>query len=215
MTTQRQCGDCQLCCKLLPTEEIKKPAAERCPHQKHGVGCAIYARRPFSCAAWNCRWLLNDDTGDLPRPDRAHYVLDVMPDFIVATDPETGKPTTISVVQVWVDPAYPLAHRAPSFRRWLDRQHKPAVIRYNSNDGFVLVPPSMTSSATWLEIETEPKPRQFMLDKAESVEGFDVENAQQTFNLLQALTGKAERPLSESDERALALLRNLTGRSEP
>ena len=34
----------------------------RCPHQKHGVGCAIYAHRPKSCELWSCRWLVDDQT---------------------------------------------------------------------------------------------------------------------------------------------------------
>ena len=70
---ERKCGDCQLCCKLLPTKEIGKVANTRCEHQRTGKGCTIYARRPFSCSSWSCRWLLEDDTADLSRPDRAHY----------------------------------------------------------------------------------------------------------------------------------------------
>ena len=65
MTEHRNCGDCQLCCKLVPTKEINKPANTRCKHQKVGKGCGIYAQRPFSCMVWNCRWLVNDDTADL------------------------------------------------------------------------------------------------------------------------------------------------------
>jgi Fe-S-cluster containining protein len=104
----RQCGDCQLCCKLLPMQpgrrearattalieaglarpdefvgmlpEWTKPAGERCKFQKAGKGCAVYARRPLGCRLWNCRWLV--DAGETSRPDRAHYVIDIMPDVI-------------------------------------------------------------------------------------------------------------------------------------
>jgi Putative zinc- or iron-chelating domain len=63
--------------------DFDKPAGERCPHQRHGKGCAIYARRPFGCRMWNCKWLGDPEgTADLSRPDRAGYVIDVMPDFI-------------------------------------------------------------------------------------------------------------------------------------
>lgn len=150
MTTRRTCGDCQLCCRLLPTSEIDKPALRRCPHQKHGVGCAIYARRPLSCQLWSCRWLVNDDTAELPRPDRSHYVIDIMPDFIVATEPGSD-PVQVPVLQVWIDPAHRDAHRAPSFRRWLARQNVPALIRCGNRDGFVLVPPGRTGGRGWLE----------------------------------------------------------------
>jgi hypothetical protein len=139
----RQCGDCQLCCRLLPTQEIAKPALARCPHQKHGKGCGIYARRPMSCELWSCRWLVDESTQDLPRPDRAHFVIDMIPDFITYT--EEGKPPQhMEVIQVWLDPAYPDAHRAPSFRRWLNEQGKPAIVRTNSKDGFVVFPASTT-----------------------------------------------------------------------
>src|SRR5262249_38032112 len=109
----RRCGDCTLCCRLLPMKrdqysrqevteaivglvqrgfarpsefvgmmlEFDKPHGERCPHQC-SKGCRVYARRPFGCRYWNCRWLVNDDCGDLRRPDRSHVVIDLMPDFV-------------------------------------------------------------------------------------------------------------------------------------
>jgi len=55
-----------------------------------GKGCAIYAKRPMSCALWNCRWLVNDDTAELSRPDRSPYVIDIMPDYVTVLDRETG-----------------------------------------------------------------------------------------------------------------------------
>jgi hypothetical protein len=150
----RACGDCQLCCRLLPTDEINKPANERCPHQKSYCGCVIYPRRPMSCQLWSCRWLVEDSTHDLPRPDRSHYVIDLIPDFITMK-PHDGSPSThIEVVQVWVDPAHRLAHRAPSFRRWLAEKNKPAIIRYSSREGFVLFPPAMTDGQGWVEHES-------------------------------------------------------------
>src|SRR5437660_3422800 len=129
---ERQCGDCQLCCKLLPMKggdkpqfsetiaqlvelgimtaadaramepDFYKPAGKRCPHQRHGKGCAIYARRPFGCRFWNCRWLVNDDTAELSRPDRSHYVIDVSPDFVTLRHDDSGEPDVVSVIQVWV-----------------------------------------------------------------------------------------------------------------
>jgi hypothetical protein len=100
---------------------------------------------------WNCRWLVNDDTAELRRPDRAHYVIDIMPDFVRAvhnTDPSQSY--TIEVIQVWVDPKYRDAHRDPTFRRYIDRQRKCALIRYGSYEGFLLAPPSVTGTG-WIE----------------------------------------------------------------
>src|SRR5262252_6697934 len=50
----RSCGECTLCCRLLPVDDyvaidgrelpgaLHKPAGERCPHQRHN-GCPIDA----------------------------------------------------------------------------------------------------------------------------------------------------------------------------
>jgi hypothetical protein len=103
---RRQCGDCQLCCKLVPVQSINKPAGTACRFQKFHKGCTVYrsANMPFERAVWNCRWLVNDDTADLPRPDRAHYVIDLMPDYVTHIDNKTGEQRNIQVVQIWVDP---------------------------------------------------------------------------------------------------------------
>lgn len=93
-TGSRACGDCQLCCKLVPVPELGKKASHRCKHQKFGVGCAIYRKRPFSCAMWNCRWLTDPETNELRRPDRSHYVIDAMPDFVTLTDTRPAKKAT-------------------------------------------------------------------------------------------------------------------------
>jgi hypothetical protein len=154
--TARHCGDCQLCCRLLPMPEISKPANTRCQYQKFKTGCAIYTRRPRGCMYWSCRWLLGNDTADVPRPDRAHYVIDPTPDFIRMVHKETGElQANVEVVQVWIDPAYPDAHRDPALRRYLHRRGEEgiaAVIRYGSKDGFVLMPPQMTQEKQWREV---------------------------------------------------------------
>lgn len=160
----RQCGDCQLCCRLLPMHDnepwrpgatIDKAGGVRCPHQKFGKGCGIYATRPYCCQMWNCRWLV-DDAGETKRPDHSHLVIDVMPDFITAVDNETGKQHTIQVVQVWIDPKYPNAHRDPAFRRWLEKQGErgiAALIRFNERDALTIIPPSLNASREWTEVQ--------------------------------------------------------------
>lgn len=150
----RQCGDCQLCCKLLPVPEIDKLANAKCKHQRHHVGCTVYRKRgmPMSCAIWNCRWLANDDTHDLSRPDRSHYVIDIMPDHITAQ--QEGVSVNIEVVQIWVDPGYRDAHRETALRRYLARlgeRNIAAIVRWSASDAVVLLPPSMTDGQ-WHEI---------------------------------------------------------------
>jgi Fe-S-cluster containining protein len=75
-----------------------KPAGERCPHQRHSKGCVVYARRPLACQVWNCRWLGGADTADQSRLDRAHYFIDIMPDYI--TFVEGDKRANVEAVQV-------------------------------------------------------------------------------------------------------------------
>jgi hypothetical protein len=137
--------------------EFNKPAGQRCPFQKHGKGCACYARRPMGCRVWNCRWLVNNDTADLRRPDRSHYVIDIMPDYIRVN----GEPK--QVVQIWVDPDYPHAHRDPALRAYIERRGAEgivALVRFNEYDGLLLVPPNMASDGQWHELSmTDPVPQ--------------------------------------------------------
>lgn len=153
--TARACNGCSACCKLLPTKELNKPANTRCPHQRFSKGCTIYAKRPVSCRYWSCRWLLGLDTADLGRPDRSHYVIDPLPDFIrIRNNVDNELIANVEVVQIWNDPAYPDAHRDPALRRYLLRRAEEniaAIVRYGSKDGFVLLPPTMTAEKQWRE----------------------------------------------------------------
>jgi hypothetical protein len=157
--TGRVCGSCSLCCKLLPTPELSKPANQRCCHQRASKGCAIYADRPTGCRSWACRWLA-DTRVSLPRPDRAHYVIDMTNDYITLTNPETGEGRRVGVLQIWVDPAYPDAHRDLRLRSWLDANQSPALIRFNSHDAIFICPPSCSEDRIWHEMAsgtTEPE----------------------------------------------------------
>jgi len=156
----RTCGECSLCCKLLAVRELRKSAGERCRYQSFSKGCGVYKTQamPNSCKLWSCRWLVQEaDTRDLSRPDRSGVVLDILPDYITAIDNETGAETKIEVVQVWVDPKRPDAHRDPALRAYLEHQAEQgiaALVRYNAIDGFVLAAPSM-ANGVWLEMRTQ------------------------------------------------------------
>jgi hypothetical protein len=161
----RRCGDCQLCCTLLPTREVPTAAGERCKHQRFHKGCAIYKDRPTSCRLWSCRWLTEDDTADLRRPDRSGYVLDMLPDFITLEQPD--RPIRIEVVQVWVDPRRPDSHRDPALRAWLERRAEDgvaALVRLSGKDGFVLFAPAFTSGRGWVERTGNCEPEHPMAD---------------------------------------------------
>jgi hypothetical protein len=156
VSVKRECGDCQLCCKLLPTKEVPTLAGERCKHQRHGVGCAIYPNRPLPCQLWSCRWLINDDTTGLRRPDRSRYVIDMLPDF-VEVDANDGTPVRkVEAIQIWCDPKDRNAHRDPALRRYLWRQwvQRGAIglVRFSAEEGLSLVP---MSDGTFIEHHSE------------------------------------------------------------
>jgi hypothetical protein len=153
----RRCGDCQLCCKLVPVANLGKAAGQRCRYQKAGKGCTVHARLEIvspSCRYWNCRWLVNDDTQDLSRPDRSRYVIDLMPDYVTLRDDTTGKGEHVQVVQIWVDPDYPDAHKDPALRAFLERRAKDNIIgliRWDNTRGMALFPPELSANGRWNE----------------------------------------------------------------
>ncbi|MBO0718306.1 MAG: hypothetical protein J2P55_13345 [Rhizobiales bacterium] len=151
----RQCGDCQLCCKLVPVPPLEKKAGQRCQYQKFGKGCTVHhtAKMPPECRLWNCRWLTNDDTADLARPDRSHYVIDPVPDYISLRQGD-GEPWHVPALAVWCDPNYPDAHRDPALRAWMYRRALEGIatlIRYNARDGLAIFAPPFDVEGEWHE----------------------------------------------------------------
>jgi hypothetical protein len=73
----RQCGDCSMCCKVLPIEdeELSKPAHQWCQHARPGSGCAIYETRPAPCRAFACCWLYLEDMGPHWKPTKCKMVV--------------------------------------------------------------------------------------------------------------------------------------------
>jgi hypothetical protein len=146
----------------VPVPPLSKAAGQACQFQKFRKGCTVYnsARMPIECSLWNCRWLVNDDAAELSRPDRAHYVIDIAPDFITNVF-DTGERMNIEVVQIWIDPKHPNAHRDPALRRWIFRRAErgiAALIRFNQRDGLVLVAPPPDAGGEGHEITSDFRP---------------------------------------------------------
>jgi len=63
----------------------------------------------------------------------------------------------ISVVQIWVDPNHRNAHRDLALRKFLlDRNVRfgqLAIVRYNSTEAIVLLPPPFSPTGKWIEHE--------------------------------------------------------------
>jgi hypothetical protein len=90
----------------------------------------------------------------MSRPDRSHYVVDIMPDFITLKVNE--KVSHVEVVQIWCDPKYPDAHRDPALRRWVENLAKQgivAMVRYNEEESTIIFAPSMSDDGQWHEIK--------------------------------------------------------------
>jgi len=157
--SERRCHECTLCCKVLPVRELGKAAGVRCVHQR-AHGCRIYEARPQSCRTWSCLWLTNEDMLDMPRPDRAHYVIDPSPDYVEAIDEPSGARFRIPVVQIWIDPAHPLAYRDAQLLAWIERRaqrtRQAALIRFDSTRALMLCPPSMSADGQWHEKHGTP-----------------------------------------------------------
>lgn len=152
----RQCGECQLCCTLLPVLALKKDGGVACRFQEAHRGCTVYRgpEMPEECKLWSCRWLIDDDAADLLRPDESHYVIDVMPDYITIND-RAGNAHNLQVVQIWVDPKYPDAHRDPALRRWIHRRAErgiAALIRYSPTHAIAIFAPPFASDGEWREV---------------------------------------------------------------
>jgi hypothetical protein len=153
----RQCGDCNSAASSCPSDRSARAPAS-------GANISATTKAARSMRAWPrcrpsagcgvCRWLAEADTADLRRPDRSHYVIDVMPDFVTLRNDETGELEHIQVVQIWVDPRFPDAHREPALRAYLERRAEERIvglIRFDDTNGFVLFPPKLSSNGQWNE----------------------------------------------------------------
>ena len=91
--SQRQCGDCSLCCKVLGIPELEKPKDSWCPNFAPGIGCSIYKNRPPSCRDFNCRWLTDTTMGPEWKPSLCKMVINSRPGlFVVHVDPAATRP---------------------------------------------------------------------------------------------------------------------------
>lgn len=100
------CQDCDMCCRILAVEEIKKPWYKPCQHLAGG-GCGIYSTRPLPCQSYRCVWLesqSNPRFQAMPeslRPNVCHVVM--------------GQPNTVDTDTLFIYPSAddPHAWRVP------------------------------------------------------------------------------------------------------
>jgi hypothetical protein len=73
--TEKSCGSCTECCRMMAVPELYKPAWIYCGSCAKGVGCKIYPDRPQTCRDFMCGWLMAPYMGPELRPDRCHVML--------------------------------------------------------------------------------------------------------------------------------------------
>ena len=72
----RECGECTMCCLLLPIPEAKSEHSKLCSHCVLKKGCNIYNKRPNMCKDFNCNWLLDDTIPEELRPDKCNIIFE-------------------------------------------------------------------------------------------------------------------------------------------
>ena len=117
----------------------------------------------------------------MPRPDRCHYVIDVIDDYIEMVH-DDGKRERLGVIQVWVDPGFRDAYKAPELREYMLRmatEHRMAtIIRYSSREALTIFPPPLCTDGQWHErrdgtiVDRTAEDRQVMEDLKRYEVGF-------------------------------------------
>jgi hypothetical protein len=74
LASEKSCGSCTECCRMMAVPELYKPAWTLCSNCAAGVGCKVYQDRPQSCRDFNCGWLMAPYMGPDLKPERSHVV---------------------------------------------------------------------------------------------------------------------------------------------
>ncbi|HAP37710.1 hypothetical protein A2574_02555 [Candidatus Shapirobacteria bacterium RIFOXYD1_FULL_38_32] len=79
---QNRCGQCTLCCYLLPVRSLNKPANQLCKHCVLKKGCLIYKDRPKACAGFRCAYHQMEKVSIKLRPDHCKMIFEKVNDNI-------------------------------------------------------------------------------------------------------------------------------------
>jgi hypothetical protein len=138
----RDCGSCNLCCKLLHVPDIGKPAQMKCwwttlhggclrQNEKpnpaavdHNEATGVFTLHPseegkdlnlLACATFECLWLNSQKHEEVSRRQPRHFRPDITHVVIGPQDPSDNM-----VLHIQVDPAHPDAWRAPEIATQLN-----------------------------------------------------------------------------------------------
>ena len=73
---KKECGDCTLCCMVLPIHQVQSPPSVMCQHCTIESKCNIYDTRPEACKNFNCEWILDETMSDDLRPDKTGVIFE-------------------------------------------------------------------------------------------------------------------------------------------
>ena len=94
-----ECGDCTLCCDLLPVKWLQKPVNTVCKYCDKG--CMIHETKEEECKEFNCMYAQVEDIPLELRPDKSHVIFEKHSDSsIVATLDARFKMTPIAERQI-------------------------------------------------------------------------------------------------------------------
>jgi hypothetical protein len=74
VASEKSCGSCTECCRMMAVPELYKPAWTLCSNCAVGAGCRVYPDRPQSCRDFNCGWLMAPYMGPDLKPSECHVV---------------------------------------------------------------------------------------------------------------------------------------------
>jgi hypothetical protein len=96
----RRCGDCTVCCTVMPVTELAKPPYVTCSHCGP-AGCGVYESRPLTCRGWSCEWWTGRlGLTDSQRPDKLGVMFSYHPRFIVAHESRPGTALSKEAIRV-------------------------------------------------------------------------------------------------------------------
>lgn len=78
-----ECGDCTLCCRLLPVQWMDSPAGELCSECEEGIGCRIFEEVDERCKKFSCMYNQVENARIELRPDNCGVIFEKLNDKLI------------------------------------------------------------------------------------------------------------------------------------
>lgn len=142
----RECGECTMCCKLLPVVELDKPAGVMCDHCVGRSSCGIYSERPQDCKTFECMYYQMENVSTDLRPDKCGVIFEKLNDTLILG---TGDPDR------------------KEFPKYLNKQislftedgYSVIMLNAKYKEPLIIPSPDKTSEEAWKEFKEEIETR--------------------------------------------------------